>query len=51
MKWVSSFRLFGDVDVDAFDANVGIQWPEGEKVLSEKDKEGFSLGDLSDLFF
>jgi dTDP-4-dehydrorhamnose 3,5-epimerase-like enzyme len=37
--------------LNAFDANVGIQWPEGEKVLSEKDKEGFSLDALSDLFF
>jgi hypothetical protein len=30
---------------------VNIHWPEGEKLLSEKDQEGQSLEELSDLFF
>jgi dTDP-4-dehydrorhamnose 3,5-epimerase-like enzyme len=37
--------------LNAYDETVNIQWPEGKKLISEKDKVGQSLAELSDLFF
>ena len=50
-KCTNYYDKNSEICLNAFDANVGIQWPEGEKLLSEKDKEGLSLEELSDLFF
>jgi dTDP-4-dehydrorhamnose 3,5-epimerase len=50
-KCTNYYDKNSEVCLNAFDTTVNIQWPEGEKVLSEKDKEGQSLGELSNLFF
>jgi dTDP-4-dehydrorhamnose 3,5-epimerase len=50
-KCTNYYDKNSEVCLNPFDASVNIQWPEGEKVLSEKDKEGQSLADLSNLFF
>ena len=50
-KCTNYFDKNSEICLNAYDSNVGIQWPEGEKVLSEKDKEGQSLEELNNLFF
>ena len=50
-KCTNYYDKNSEVCLDAFDSTVNIQWPVGEKLLSEKDKEGQSLEELSDLFF
>lgn len=50
-KCTNYYDKNSEVCLDAFDASVNIQWPEGEKLLSEKDKDGQSLEELSNLFF
>lgn len=50
-KCTNYYDKNSEICLNAYDASVNIQWPEGEKVLSEKDQEGQSLAELSDLFF
>ena len=50
-KCTNYYDKNSEICLNAYDASVNIQWPEGEKVLSEKDQEGQSLEELSDLFF
>lgn len=50
-KCTNYYDKNSEVCLDAFDSTANIQWPEGEKLLSEKDKEGQSLEELSNLFF
>ena len=50
-KCTNYYDKNSEVCLDAFDSTVNIQWPEGEKLLSEKDKEGQSLEELGNLFF
>ena len=50
-KCTNYYDKNSEICLNAYDTSVNIQWPEGEKVLSEKDQEGQSLADLSDLFF
>jgi len=50
-KCTNYYDKNSEICLNAFDTAVNIQWPEGEKLLSEKDKEGLSLEELSDLFF
>jgi dTDP-4-dehydrorhamnose 3,5-epimerase len=50
-KCTNYYDKNSEICLSAFDLSANIQWPEGEKLLSEKDKEGQSLEELSDLFF
>ena len=50
-KCTNYYDKNAEVCLNLFDSSLNIHWPEGEKILSEKDKEGLSLADLSDLFF
>jgi dTDP-4-dehydrorhamnose 3,5-epimerase len=50
-KCTNYYDKNSEVCLNVFEPSLNIQWPEGEKILSEKDKEGLSLADLSDLFF
>jgi len=50
-KCTNYYDRNSEVCLNVFDSSLNIHWPEGEKILSEKDKEGLSLADLSDLFF
>lgn len=50
-KCTNYYDKNSEICLDPFDSNVNIIWPEGEKLLSEKDKQGQSLAELSDLFF
>jgi dTDP-4-dehydrorhamnose 3,5-epimerase len=50
-KCTNYYDKNSEICLDAFDPTVNIVWPEGEKLLSEKDKEGQSLSELSELFF
>lgn len=50
-KCTNYYDKNSEICLNAYDPAVDIQWPEGEKLLSEKDKEGQSLEDLSNLFF
>ncbi|MDP4951117.1 MAG: dTDP-4-dehydrorhamnose 3,5-epimerase [Flavobacteriales bacterium] len=50
-KCTNYYDKNSEICLNAFDTSVNIHWPEGEKLLSEKDQEGQSLEELSDLFF
>jgi dTDP-4-dehydrorhamnose 3,5-epimerase len=50
-KCTNYYDKNSEICLNAFDTSVNIQWPEGEKVLSEKDQQGQSLDELSNLFF
>lgn len=50
-KCTNYYDKNSEVCLNAFDSSVQIAWPDGEKLLSEKDKEGKSLQELSNLFF
>jgi dTDP-4-dehydrorhamnose 3,5-epimerase len=50
-KCTNYYDKNSEVCLNVYDSALNIQWPDGEKILSEKDKEGLSLADLSNLFF
>jgi dTDP-4-dehydrorhamnose 3,5-epimerase len=50
-KCTNYYDKNSEICLNPFDTSVNIHWPEGEKLLSEKDQEGQSLEGLSDLFF
>jgi len=50
-KCTNYYDKNSEICLNPFDTSVNILWPEGEKLLSEKDQEGQSLEELSDLFF
>jgi dTDP-4-dehydrorhamnose 3,5-epimerase len=50
-KCTNYYDKNSEICLNPFDTSVNILWPEGEKLLSEKDQEGQSLKELSDLFF
>ena len=50
-KCTNYYDQNSEICLNAFDASANIQWPEGEKILSEKDKDGQSLEELSNIFF
>ena len=50
-KCTNYYDKNSEICLNAFDSSVNIQWPEGEKLLSEKDIEGQSLEELSNIFF
>jgi dTDP-4-dehydrorhamnose 3,5-epimerase len=50
-KCTNYYDKNSEICLNPFDTSVNIHWPEGEKLLSEKDQEGQSLEELSDLFF
>lgn len=50
-KCTNYYDKNAEVCLNPFDSSVNIQWPDGDKVLSDKDKEGLSLIELSGLFF
>ena len=50
-KCTNYYDKDSEICLNAFDASANIPWPEGEKILSQKDKEGQSLEELSDIFF
>jgi dTDP-4-dehydrorhamnose 3,5-epimerase len=50
-KCTNYYDKNSEICLNPFDISVNIHWPEGEKLLSEKDQEGQSLEELSDLFF
>lgn len=50
-KCTNYYDKNSEICLNPFDAEVNIQWPEGEKLLSEKDKEGSSLSELGSIFF
>jgi dTDP-4-dehydrorhamnose 3,5-epimerase len=50
-KCTNYYDKNSEICLNPFDTSVNIQWPEGEKLLSEKDQQGHSLVELSHLFF
>ena len=50
-KCTNYYDQNSEICLNAFDASASIQWPEGEKILSQKDKDGQSLEELSNIFF
>ena len=50
-KCTNYYDKDSEICLNAFDASANIPWPEGGKILSQKDKEGQSLEELSDIFF
>jgi dTDP-4-dehydrorhamnose 3,5-epimerase len=50
-KCTNYYDKDSEICLNAFDVKANIQWPAGEKILSEKDKEGQSLEELSNIFF
>ena len=50
-KCTNYYDKNSEICLNAFDASASIQWPEGEKILSQKDKDGQSLEELSNIFF
>jgi dTDP-4-dehydrorhamnose 3,5-epimerase len=50
-KCTNYYDKNSEICLNPFDTSVNIHWPEGEKLLSEKDQQGQSLEELSHLFF